>query len=94
MDEARRLATLAGRGVVEPALTDAALDGSPEALDALDVVVQERVLSDDVVRVKIWTPDGRIVYSDEPRLIGRTYPSGTTSRRRSRPARPRRRSAT
>ena len=76
VDEARRLATLAGRGVVEPALTDAVLDGSPEALDALDVVVQERVLSDDVVRVKIWTPDGRIVYSDEPRLIGRTYPLG------------------
>ena len=76
VEEARRLATLAGRGVVEPALTDAALAGRPEALADLDLVVQERVLSDDVVRVKVWTPDGRIAYSDEPRLIGKRYALG------------------
>ncbi len=76
VDDARRLATLAGRGVVEPALTDAALAGDPAALARLDRVVQERVLGDDVVRVKIWTPDGRIAYSDEPRLIGRRYTLG------------------
>ena len=76
VEEARRLATLAGRGVVEPALTDGALAGRPEALEALDLVVQERVLSDDVVRVKVWTPDGRIAYSDEPRLIGTRYVLG------------------
>jgi two-component system NarL family sensor kinase len=76
VEEARRLTTLAGRGVVEPALTDGVLAGRPEALDALDLVVQERVLSDDVVRVKLWTREGRIVYSDEPRLIGSEYPLG------------------
>ena len=27
-----------------------------------------------VVRVKLWTRDGRIVYSDEPRLIGARFP--------------------
>ena len=32
------------------------------------------MLRDGVVRVKLWTPDGRIVYSDEPRLIGARYP--------------------
>src|SRR5205807_4874755 len=32
------------------------------------------VLSPDVVRVKIWTPAGRILYSDEPRLIGDVFP--------------------
>src|SRR5680860_67256 len=81
IDDARRLATLAGRGVVEPQLTDAALIGRPSAqaardLAALDLAVQERVLSEDVVRVKIWAPDGTIVYSDEPRLMGRRYPLG------------------
>jgi signal transduction histidine kinase len=76
VEDARRLATLAGRGVVEPALTDGVLAGRPAALDALDLVVQERVLSDDVVRVKLWTRDGRIAYSDEPRLIGSEYPLG------------------
>ena len=80
VNDARRLATLAGRGVVEPSFTDAALAGRPAALDALDRVVQERVLSDDIVRVKIWAPDGRIAYSDEPRLIGRTFPLGAEER--------------
>jgi two-component system, NarL family, sensor kinase len=76
VEDARQVATLAGRGVVEPALTDAAFAGRPLGLEELDTVVQERVLSEDVVRVKIWAPDGRIVYSDEPRLIGRRYPLG------------------
>ena len=80
VDDARRLATLAGRGVVEPTFTDAALAGRPAALARLDRVVQERVLSEDIVRVKIWDPDGRIVYSDEPRLIGRRYPLGPDER--------------
>jgi two-component system, NarL family, sensor kinase len=35
--------------------------------------VQERVLGDRIVRVKIWDADGRIVYSDEPRLIGERF---------------------
>lgn len=79
-DDARRLATLAGRGVVEPSFTDAALAGDPAALEDLDLVVQERVLTEDVVRVKIWAPDGTILYSDEPRLIGRRYPLGADER--------------
>jgi signal transduction histidine kinase len=29
------------------------------------------------VRVKVWTPEGRIVYSDEPRLIGDRFDLGT-----------------
>jgi two-component system NarL family sensor kinase len=31
------------------------------------------VLRDPVVRVKLWDESGRIVYSDEPRLIGRRF---------------------
>ena len=80
VDDARRLAGLAGRGVVEPSFTDAARDGDPAALAALDRVVQERVLNEDIVRVKIWAPDGRIIYSDEPRLIGRRYALGADER--------------
>ncbi|HSL64094.1 MAG TPA: histidine kinase, partial [Gaiellaceae bacterium] len=71
--EARAVAALAAEGVVEPNLEDALLEGDPAAVARLDRVVQERVLSDSIVRVKIWTRDGRIVYSDEPRLIGSRY---------------------
>lgn len=72
--DARQYTVLTGQGIVEPALRDGLLDGDQEALRGLDTVVQERVLGERVVRVKIWSADGRIVYSDEPRLIGSSYP--------------------
>jgi signal transduction histidine kinase len=36
-------------------------------------VVRDEVLSDSLVRVKVWSADGTIIYSDEPRLIGSSY---------------------
>ena len=78
--EARAVAGLAAQGVVEPNLEDALLAGDPAALARMDRVVQERVLSDSIVRVKIWAQDGRIVYSDEPRLIGSRYALGEEDR--------------
>jgi signal transduction histidine kinase len=74
--DARGVARLAAEGVVEPNLGDGLLDGKAGALTLMDRVVQERVLSESIVRVKIWSADGRILYSDEPRLIGTRYPLG------------------
>ncbi|MDH4345284.1 MAG: integral membrane sensor signal transduction histidine kinase, partial [Thermoleophilia bacterium] len=74
--DARDTARLAAAGIVEPNLSDALLTGDASAVERLDRVVHERVLSSRIVRVKIWTADGRIVYSDEPRLIGSIYPLG------------------
>jgi two-component system NarL family sensor kinase len=74
--ESRITARLAAAGIVEPNLDDDLLRGDRQALARLDRVVQERVLSNDIVRVKIWSSDGRILYSDEPRLIGAHYPLG------------------
>jgi signal transduction histidine kinase len=73
---ARQFATLAGQGIVEPALERSVLTGDPRGLARLDRIVQERILDEGVVRVKIWDHTGRIVYSDEPRLIGTRYPLG------------------
>ena len=87
---ARQLAALAGQGIIEPTLNRRVLAGDPQALARLDRVVQERILDEGVVRVKIWSSDGRIVYSDEQQLIGSRYGLGRTSWRRSAPARPRR----
>ena len=72
--DARQYTALTGQGIVEPALGAGVMDGDQAALRRLDTVVQERVLGERVVRVKIWASDGRIVYSDEPRLIGSRYP--------------------
>ena len=59
--------------LVESALGDGVLAGDPEALDALDDVVLGRVLSGSVVRVKLWSADGRVLYSDEPAQVGGRY---------------------
>lgn len=59
--------------VVEPSLSEALLAGHPRALAALDQEVQSRVLDESTLRVKLWDQSGRIVYSDEPALIGETY---------------------
>jgi two-component system NarL family sensor kinase len=72
--DAKQVARLAGEGIVEPNLTPGVMRGNPRAIARLDRVVRARVLRDGVVRVKLWTPDGRVVYSDEPRLRGARYP--------------------
>ena len=72
--DARQFAVLTGQGIVEPALQTGVLSGDDRALTRLDRIVQERVLGDRIARVKVWTVDGRIVYSDEPRLIGQRFP--------------------
>ena len=72
--DARQFAVLTGQNIVEPTLRDGVLSGDPSALGALDRIVQERVLSERIVRVKLWSADGRIVYSDESRLIGERFP--------------------
>ncbi|MEA2449383.1 MAG: two-component system, NarL family, sensor kinase, partial [Thermoleophilaceae bacterium] len=54
-------------------LTDGLLRGDRGAIARIDRIVRMRVLHDPVVRIKIWSPDGRVLYSDEPRLIGKRF---------------------
>jgi signal transduction histidine kinase len=74
IDDAKQVTRLAGEGIVAPALTGAVLAGDPSALQRLDRIVRSRVLAHGFVRVKLWSLDGRVVYSDEARLIGRRFP--------------------
>lgn len=78
--EAKQVTRLVGRGAVEPDVGPGVLTGDPRAIRRLDRIVHRRVLHDPIVRVKIWTPSGRIVYSDEPRLIGARYELGSSHR--------------
>jgi signal transduction histidine kinase len=61
---------------VQPAITDDLLGPPAQSAKArarLDTIVRKQVLSETLVRVKLWTRDGRIVYSDEPRLVNEVY---------------------
>lgn len=70
----RESAVLIGRGIIAPLLTEQALNGDPQALADLDNVVRTYVLDENIVRIKVWDADGRIIYSDLPELIGEQFP--------------------
>jgi signal transduction histidine kinase len=74
--DAKDLTRLAGRGIAEPALTPGLYRGDPAAITRVRRTLERSVLRDPVVRVKIWTADGRILWSNEPRLIGRRFSLG------------------
>lgn len=76
INQAKQVTQALARGAVQPAIDRGLLTGDPDARRRIDRIVRERVLSPDVVRVKIWTAKGRIIYSDEPRLIGARYQLG------------------
>ncbi len=68
--DARTTTLVRAQNLVEPVITDGLANGAPAAIAAVGKVVEAGVLDPNLVRVKIWTRDGTIVYSDEPRLIG------------------------
>jgi two-component system, NarL family, sensor kinase len=74
--DARTVSSTVGRGIVEPALRDGVLAGDPAAMAVLNRVVHRRVIGRSIIRVKLWDRSGRIVYSDESRLIGDRYALG------------------
>ena len=76
IDNAKTVTRIVGRQIVEPELTDGILRERPSSIRRLDRVVDNRVLSNEIVRVKVWTAGGRIVYSDKNRLIGSRYQLG------------------
>ncbi|MEE8600838.1 sensor histidine kinase [Euzebya tangerina] len=73
LGEARAIARLTGVGIVQPQLDAAVLAGDPAALDDLNAVVRDSVISGSLVRVKLWSADDEILYSDESRLIGQSF---------------------
>jgi len=73
VNDAANTADLLAEAIVQPALTDSIAIGDPAAVQALDSALKEYLNSSTLVRVKVWTRDGRIVYSDEPKLIGRQF---------------------
>lgn len=68
--DARASTRVLAHSVAEPALPRGLVEGDAGAVDRYDREVLQRLLVGDVRRIKIWSRDGTIVYSDEARLIG------------------------
>ncbi len=74
LDDARRLTEVVGETAVGPHLTTEVLGGNPDALARLDQVVSGGLLRHSPIRrVKIWSPDGVVLYSTDPTEIGRSF---------------------
>jgi two-component system, NarL family, sensor kinase len=59
--------------VLAPQTTTAAIAGDKAALARIDAIARARMRDGSVVHMKIWDLTGRIIYSDAPTLIGRSY---------------------
>ena len=78
---ARQFTRITALSAVEPDLSDSLLRDDPAAQARFDRAVRTRILRSPVVRVKLWTLDGRIAYSDAPALIGRRFALDEDERR-------------
>ena len=75
-DETRDRVVAEGRLVEAAALRDGIVRGDPAAIRALDDLVQAQIRGESIVRVKLWSKTGTILYSDAPELIGQRYELG------------------
>ncbi|RLV49516.1 integral membrane sensor signal transduction histidine kinase [Nocardioides mangrovicus] len=71
--DAADTADVLAEGIVQPAITDALIDGDPDARAAFDAVVRRQILGGIVVRVRLWRSDGTIAYADQASLEGKHF---------------------
>ena len=83
----QQLVQIDGR-LVQSSLTDGILKRDPKAIAKVDDTVVSQVLPElskgssvpPIKRVKIWSSDGTVLYSDVPQLIGKKYELGAEER--------------
>src|SRR6185369_8876166 len=68
IDNANRRATLTAHTAIEPMLDDGIITGEPAAMTKIDHIVRDTIIgktTNPPRRIKIWSPSGKILYSDE-----------------------------
>lgn len=76
-ESAGQVTWVAAKAVAQPRLDGPLMAGDPGALAAFDDAMHRYVLQGSLVRVKLWDQAGKIVYSDEPRLVGNHFTLGS-----------------
>jgi signal transduction histidine kinase len=71
--EAKSSTYYIAKGIIETNADNGLLTGNEASIQRLDDRVNAAVLSGPLVRVKLWTEDGTIIYSDQDELIGQKY---------------------
>ena len=73
VEDAKDTSAVYLRTVIEPQLGAGLATGEAGAVASLDAAVRTRLLSDRLVRVKVWSREGVILYADASELIGERY---------------------
>ncbi|SHG82301.1 Histidine kinase-, DNA gyrase B-, and HSP90-like ATPase [Jatrophihabitans endophyticus] len=71
--DAAELTNVLADTAVQPALTDPMATSTTAAAGIAPVVRAQLLSRAAIVRVKLWSPQGRILWSDEPRLVGQRF---------------------
>src|SRR5436190_5169555 len=76
LKDARDVASVSARFGVQPEISARAIRGGlPRGtLDRVDRALRAERIGQRVVRVKVWNPRGRVVYSDDRRLVNKGFP--------------------
>jgi two-component system, NarL family, sensor kinase len=73
VQDAGRYGELSGRAALAPFVTDDLLAGKQEALDKIAAAGQALITYGRAAHVKVWSVEGRVLWSDEKGLIGQTF---------------------
>lgn len=74
VSDARTTAELLARTVVEPRIDQGLQTGKPARMAELDAAFSASISGSDVKSIRLWNEDGVVIYSNDPRLIGETFP--------------------
>ena len=80
LDDATVTADVLAESAIQPTLTEGVVTRDPAALLAFVKRTRLWIEDSNLVRANLWRADGTIVWSDEPRLIDRTYALGAERR--------------
>lgn len=80
IEDARATTELLAQAIAEPAVPPGLSYGGHFAARWFSDAAGDQLLIDNVERIKIWNPDGRIVWSDRTDLIGKTFPLSAGAR--------------
>jgi signal transduction histidine kinase len=76
LDTSKSSATLIAQVGIQPLLSVQQMTNglSPAEVNSIDDKLHTASISNEVDRIKVWNHDGKIVYSDNATLIGKTFP--------------------
>jgi diguanylate cyclase (GGDEF)-like protein/PAS domain S-box-containing protein len=75
VNEAVRTTEAVVRGYIDPSVADGGLaDPTPAQAAAIDADLVRLVSAGTILRIKVWSPNGTVVFSDLPALRGRQFP--------------------